>query len=132
LTDLDYLCKRGEFVGHTSLDGITTSSGYTGKRPAMIKIDAVAAAILFCIMLSACAAPVPGPDIARFTELKSGSSTLADAVILMGKPTAVSQRDDGSAVISWLDRTNGRVGEVVLLFDKHGKFVRSIVAVPIS
>lgn len=76
----------------------------------------LAAALALPAFCAGCAVYANAPDISRYTELRPGVSTLADAERLMGKPAAAGQVPGVAITALWAD--DGRV--IDLSFDAAG------------
>jgi outer membrane protein assembly factor BamE (lipoprotein component of BamABCDE complex) len=78
--------------------------------------------------VSACMTMGPAFDMRKVDQLVPGQSTEADAVQLLGRPSATSEMADGSQLLQWIFVMGTPVGgtgrHVAILFDGGQRMVR--------
>jgi outer membrane protein assembly factor BamE (lipoprotein component of BamABCDE complex) len=67
-------------------------------------------------------------DPQQVSQLKPGSSTIAQATALFGPPTSISTLENGAQTLEWRyavgNRERASGSHLILLFDESGKMIR--------
>jgi hypothetical protein len=81
--------------------------------------------IICCLALAGCVKPI---DCTTMNQLSEGTSTVQNAIDLLGKPTRVNPGENGASILRWESTTHSYVGGgssmvLELTFGRDGKLL---------
>ncbi len=81
--------------------------------------------IICCLALAGCVKPI---DCTTMDKLSEGTSTVQNAIALLGQPTSTNPGESGTSILRWESTTHLNVGGgsslvLLLTFGKDGKLL---------